>query len=357
MRKLLLAGLAAGMLAFGTAPSWADGVPVFWFQPLQFAVLPDGLRYPEGITVNPDTGDVFVGTFDFGPNPNALLRYDKEGHLSARRDFGGMPLLGLVWEPSQGKVYILNMGASKVQRIAATFDASTAVEDVADVPKIGSPGPRSVGNPDGSSDTIAFGSSSFPAPNGAVFDPYGNLYVSDSFQGAIFKIEKAATCARPCPVITLAHDPLLATAGFPPFGANGLALSPDTATLYIANTGDNRVLKMDMTNGKVSVFAESIHGADGLAMDSDGHLWVAANQGDELVRLSNRGRPVARVGGFEGVRGDGAPRNLLFPASMAIVKGVMYVTNTALPLTDAVGDEPEEDVTRWNVVRFRITRH
>jgi hypothetical protein len=42
---------------------------------------------------------------------------------------------------------------------------------------------------------------------------------------------------------------------------------------------------------------------------------------------------------------------------MAIVKGVMYVTNTALPLTDAVGDEPEEDVTRWNVVRFRITRH
>lgn len=42
---------------------------------------------------------------------------------------------------------------------------------------------------------------------------------------------------------------------------------------------------------------------------------------------------------------------------MVIVDGWMYVTNLALPLTPAVGDEPEEDVTRWNVVRFRVPRH
>jgi hypothetical protein len=35
----------------------------------------------------------------------------------------------------------------------------------------------------------------------------------------------------------------------------------------------------------------------------------------------------------------------------------MYVANLALPLTPAVGDEPEEDVTRWNVGRFRIPLH
>jgi len=35
----------------------------------------------------------------------------------------------------------------------------------------------------------------------------------------------------------------------------------------------------------------------------------------------------------------------------------MYVTNLALPLTATVGDEPEEDVVRWNIVRIRVSRH
>jgi DNA-binding beta-propeller fold protein YncE len=248
------------------------------------------------------------------------------------------------------------MGASKVQRIAANFNGTTPVEDVAAVPGIGAPATRSVGNPDGSSDTIAFGSNSFPAPNAMVFDKSGNLYVSDSFQGAIFRIANAKTCSAPCAVTVVSHDPLLATAGFPPFGANGLALNADETTLFIANTGDSRVLKMDMATKAVSVFTESIHGADGLVVDDAGHLWVAANQADEVVALNDKGRVIARVGGFDGIRHDGSPRGMLFPASMVIVNGIMYVTNLALPLTGAVGDEPEEDVTKWNVVRFRVPK-
>jgi DNA-binding beta-propeller fold protein YncE len=292
MKKLLLAGLLAGAMAVAADASYADGRPILWFEPVQFAVLPGDLRYPEGITANPATGDIFVGTFDFGPNTNVLLRFDHGGHVSAHRDFGGTPLLGLGFDASQ-----------------------------------------------------------------VAFDPYGNMYFSDSFQGAINKIPSVATCARPCAVLTLVHDPLLATAGFPPFGANGLAISADVTTMYIANTGDNRVLRMDMTNGHLSVFAESLHGADGLLFDSDGYLWVAANQADELVRLDSRGRPNAKIGRFPGIREDGTPRGFLFPASKVIVDGVMYVTNLALPLTPAVGDEPEEDVTRWNIVRMRVTRH
>jgi DNA-binding beta-propeller fold protein YncE len=354
MKKLLLAGLVAGALAIGADASFADVRPILWFEPLEFVKLPEGVRYPEGITANPATGDIFVATFDFGPNTNALLRYDREGHLAARKEFGGTPLLGLGFE--QGKVYILNMGASKVQRIAANFDANTPVEDVADVPKIGPPGNRKVDNPDGSQDTIQFGSSGFPAPNAMAFDPFGNMYVSDSFQGALYKIVSVAACAPPCAVLTLVHDPLLATAGFPPFGANGIAISQDVRWMYIANTGDNRVLKMDMTNGNLTPFAESVHGADGLVFDSDGNLWAAANQADQLVRFDARGRGT-RIGRFRGIRDDGSPRGFLFPASMVIVDGVMYVTNLALPLTPAVGDEPEEDVRRWNIVRMRVTRH
>jgi len=51
---------------------------------------------------------------------------------------------------------------------------------------------------------------------------------------------------------------------------------------------------------------------------------------------------------------DGTPAGLLFPASMVIVGDQMYVTDTALPLTPAIGDEPEEDVTRWTLSRMKV---
>jgi len=329
------------------------GVPE-WAGVEQFAVLPEGVRYPEGITANPATGEIYVSTFDFGPNSNKLVRFGKNGRVVAQRDFGGTPLLGLGFDAAHNKVFILNVGASKVQRIAAAFDATTAVEDVASIGAIGAPDARTVDNPEGSSDIITFGSSGFPAPNAMVFDHAGNLYVSDSFQGAIFRVDNAGTCAPPCAVTLVSHDPLLATAGFPPFGANGLALNAAETTLFIANTGDNRVLKMDMATKAVSVFAESVHGADGLLFDAAGRLWVAANQADQLVALSDKGRIVARVGEFDGIRQDGTPRGMLFPASMVILGNHMYVTNLALPLTSAAGDEPEEDVTRWTVARFKL---
>lgn len=320
----------------------------------EFAILPDGVRFPEGITGNPATGEMYVGTLDFGPNANKLLRYDRQGRLVAQRDFGGTPLLGLAFHPASAKVYIANFGAGKIQRIAAAFDSATPVEDVASLPHIGPPPARTEANPDGSADSIVFGSNSVAAPNGLAFDSSGNLYVSDSFQGAIFRIANPAACALTCAITTVAHDPLLATAGFPPFGANGLALSSDESALFIANTGDDRVLKLTLSSGAVTVFAESINGADGLAFDSRGRLWVAANQNDEVVALNASGRVVERVGGFGGIRRDGTPDGLLFPASLVFIGGDMFVTNTALALTAAAGDEPEEDVTRFTVSRIRL---
>ena len=357
MKILRIAGLALGLALCSVAGNGDDGFLAF--QGVQeFAVLPDGVRFPEGITANPSTGDIYVGTFDSSAGANnQLLRFGRNGRLVAHHDFGSAPLLGLAFDSDHSKVFLLNFGASKVQRIAAAFDNSTPVETVATIPVVGAPGPRTVPNPDTSSDTITFGSSGFPAPNGMVFDHAGNLYVSDSFQGAIFRIDNAKTCATPCTPNLVSHDPLLATAGFPPFGANGLALNASETVLFIANTGDNRVLKMDVATHAVSVFAESIHGADGLLFDaSSGRLWVAANQADEVLALNDKGRVVARVGGFDGIQHDGTPRGLLFPASLVIQGNSMYVTNLALPLTAATGDEPEEDVTRWNVARFPLPR-
>src|SRR5262249_58634140 len=113
-------------------------------------------------------------------------------------------------------------------------------------------------------DNITF-ANNFPAPNALTFDKSGNLYVSDSFQGAIFRIDHAHQCDTSCAVATVKHDALLATAGFPPFGANGLALSGDGTKLFIDNTGDDRILQLDLKTKDISVFDESIDGTDEIA--------------------------------------------------------------------------------------------
>ena len=355
----LSAKALAFLLLLATVPAltWADGDRASGRNAAhKFATLPEGVRFPEGITANPANGDVYVATFDFGA-PNKLLRYARNGKLIAERDFGAEPLLGLAFR--NGHVYIANagnlagIGPARIQRIAANFDSTTPVSDVALMPAIGAPADRVTGNPDGSSDRIIFGANT-SAPNAMEFDAAGNLYVSDSFQGAVFRIENATGCAIPCPVLTVKHDDRLATAGFPPFGANGLALNSAGTLLFIANTGDDRVLRLDLASNDLSVFTESVNGADGIAFDRRGRLWVAANQNDEVVAVNASGRVITRLGAFQGIEKGGSPDGLLFPASLVIVGDEMFVTNLALPLNGVAGDETEEQVTRWTISRIKL---
>ena len=362
MKNRLAAFTIPLFLSFGiaTGPALAQDRLVIQRDVDTFAVLPDGVRHPEGIAANPANGDIYVATFDTGPNSNKLLRFSRNGHLVASRDFGVTPLLGLEFDRANKKVYILNVGdfvgtGSKIQRVAADL---TQLEDVAIIPPIGAPGPRFVINPDDnpnsrSIDTITFGDNA-RVPNAMVFDSRGNLYISDSFQGAIFRIDDVAHCHTPCFVATVAHDPLLATAGFPPFGANGLAFKNDSV-LFVANTGDDRVLEIDTKTGEVTAFAQSLNGADGLVFDSrSGLLWVATNQADEVVALNAHGKVVVKLGEFRGINRNGTPDGLLFPASPVIVGDEIFVTNLAIALTPTAGDEPEEDVTRWTISRMKL---
>jgi DNA-binding beta-propeller fold protein YncE len=358
MRKMVLAStfacaVSAAALAWGAPGYVPDRAAV-----QEFTRLPDGVHFPEGIAANPATGEIYVATFDFGGN-NQLLRFRPSGKLAARKVFGATPLLGLAFGPVDGKVYICNAGdlagapyVSKIQRIAADFDNATDIEDVALIPHVGDLPDRTVDNPDGSQDTIHFGTGA-AAPNAIAFRSDGSLFVSDSFQGAVFQVDNPDLCAGDCPVTTFLRDSLLATAGFPPFGANGIAFSPDETALFIANTGDDRILRLTTGTMALEVFAESVNGADGIAFDPLGRLWVAANQADEIAVLDDNGRVIEKLGDFLGIGKDGAPRGLLFPASIVFSRGQAFVTNLALPLTAATGDEPEEDVRVYTIAQLK----
>lgn len=346
---LAVAGIALPVLA--ASPNGPTRIAV-----QAFITLPADVRHPEGLASNPSNGDLYVGTFDArepaSSRNNQVLRYSAAGKLLARYIFGPTPLTGL--EFAHGKLYILNFGASKLQRLDADFTESSRLEDVATFSVLTPPTvqPRTVANPDDSSDRIVYGSSGFPAINGMVFDAEMNLYISDSFQGAIYKIQHATTC-NSCAVTVVSRDPLLATAGHLPFGANGLAFGMTPGVMYVNNAGDNRLLKMDLATGQVSVLSESLPGADGL-MFHNGLLWVCANQADVVLGIDENGLIRVRAGEFIGVAKDGTPQGLLFPASTVVSGQYMVVTNLALPLTPVAGDEWEERVTRWNLVRFKL---
>ncbi len=351
---------------FTTAAVGDSGVIVKPNGAKKFAVMPEGATHPEGITINPSNGEVIVGTFAAGGSTIDLVRFSSEGDVIASATILNAILLGIAYNPDDGKIYLCNasdLGGnpdSRIQRIDADFTDATSVVDIAVVPFIGPPADLIVGNPDGSSDTIEFGVNG-RAPNDLTFDTNGDLYFSDSFQGAVFRIaDPASNCpGGGCGVPdTVAHHGLLATTGFPPFGANGVVIRGDT--LFVANTGDDTVMTIDLTQSfpiDPVILAQSINGADGIIYDSyNDLLWVAANQADQVVAIDpDTGRVMAEIGEFLGIKSDGSARGLLFPASLAeVANGKILVTNLAVPLTGAAGDEPEEDITKYTVSRINI---
>lgn len=327
MVKRLLA-LLLPLLAIGSAtPTLADADGV-----VRFATLPKpGPGFPEGIAAD-QGGRIFVATFDF-VTPNVIYVLDRNGKVDATISLPGVPL-GMEFDAA-GNLYVANFGGGSILKFAPPFNSGSL--PVQTLPVCG-------------------GAGAGCGLNALTFDAAGDLYVSDSFGGNVFKLDMPSGAVS---TFIDGSNPLYdglkpGSHGFPPFGANGLAFDAAGQNLYIANTADDRVLRYNVASGVLTTFAESINGADGIAFDHKGRLWVAANQGDEIVALNANGRVVERVGSFQGIGNDGAAKGLLFPASIVISRGQIYVTNLALPLTAATGDEPEEDVSTYTVSRFRL---
>jgi sugar lactone lactonase YvrE len=325
LRRLL--ALLLPLLAVGLAtPAVADHDGV-----VRFATLPKpGPGFPEGIAAD-HRGRIFVATFDFA-NPNVIHIFDRNGKVDETIPVPGVPL-GLEFDGA-GNLYVADFLNGDIVKFAPPFNSGSLPAQTFDV---------------------CGGVGAGCGLNAITFDGDDNLYVSDSFGGNVFMITPGGTISTFIDGTNPLYDDLKpGNHGFPPFGANGLAFDAAGANLYIANTADDRILKYNLASGSLTRFSESHNGADGIAFDHKGRLWVACNQADEVVALNSKGRVVERVGSFQGVGKDEAAKGLIFPASIVISRGFVYVTNLALALTGATGDEPEEDVHTYTVSRFRL---
>jgi sugar lactone lactonase YvrE len=325
----LLVGIAAG-----PAQAWDRGAVQ------QFASLPAGEAHPEGITVD-QSGNVYVTTFDAARagvpgEVGHLFVFRPSGQLLRQVAVQGSSplLLDLAFHPQTGELLVIDFGGAQVLTVNPATGQSQVFTSF-----VGQPG-----------------------LNVLTFDDVGNVYISASFAGAVFKTGPAGGAAA-----VWVQSPLLTTTGVPGFGANGLAFNKARTFLFVANTGNDTVVKIpvqgDGEAGDPAVFVNSVNGADGLIIDEEDNLWVAANQSDEIVVIDPSGRTIAKLGDFDGLDPHGAPKGLLFPASLVRSGGFIYVTNLAVDLrifdqagspTNATGDSPwTAEVRTHTIARLR----
>jgi len=294
----------------------------------RFARLPPGAANPEGITVDRH-GDVYVTTFDVaGSAPGKLFVFDKRGHLKRKLEVAGSSnlLLGVAFHPVTDELLVVDFGAGNVLRVDPYSGAASVFAAI----------------PGGGLNALAF-------------DGAGNVYVSDSGRGIVWRTGPAGGAA-----VEWVNDDLLRTSGFPPFGANGMDFNRAETALFVANTGNDQVVRIPVTAGSPGtpeVFVNSVNGADGFIVDEHDNLWICANQANEIVVVDRTGRAIAKLGDFAGLR-RGAPEGLLFPASIARHGGWIYVTNLSLDLRlfglpQSVDSQWAAEVTTHTIARLR----
>lgn len=160
-------------------------------------------------------------------------------------------------------------------------------------------------------------------PNGVLLDPAASrLLVTDSFRGQVLGVDLDDGA-----VTTWLDDPLLDPDTF--IGANGLAMDP-AGDLFVANLDHGRIVRVPVADdgaaGQPEVLVEdaALVGADGLTVHEGRMLYVAVNGRDRVVRVTPSGRIVTVVDADDG---------LDFPADVAFgtgpTSGRLFVANFA----------------------------
>ena len=181
----------------------------------------------------------------------------------------------------------------------------------------------------GTAQTFATGTA---GANGIVFDRQGNLFVASGASGIVYRVGANGGAAQPLVQIDRHSRTLPDGKAQQAIVANGLEIDAKGA-LHIADTARGAIWKVtigaDGKGGKPTLLAQSplLEGADGLAFDRSGNLWVTANERNALVTVTADGqvKEVAKNGG-------GGP--LEFPSAIVFVGNTGYIVNFDTPRRD-----------------------
>jgi sugar lactone lactonase YvrE len=262
-RRMLALVVAALLVPVGVAGAQIDIEVVVDYDPAAGEL-------PEGVAVD-KRGDVFVSVSPLG-QVRKVGRDGSETLLAQLVPPGsGLGVAGLAVD-APGNVY------------AAAITLDPATSGVYRIAREGSfvrlPG----------TEAISF-------PNGITLDKEGNVYVTDTTRGAVWRVPARGGPAHVWFESTL----LLGTGDFQfgfPLGANGIAYRQNA--IVVGNTEGARLVRVEIepdgSAGAVSVLAEDppggdgpLLGIDGLAIDVHGNVWAAVIAQSTIVRVSPSG--------------------------------------------------------------------
>jgi sugar lactone lactonase YvrE len=274
---------------------------------------------PEGVAVSPK-GDIYVTLAGTGE----LRRIDGKtyaGETFAQFDVGAGFLLGMAFDGDELYVAL----ASFVPETSGIWhvDDDGQIERVVELQGF---------------------------PNDLTFDRDGNMYITESISGSVYKVEAGSTT----PTLWV-QDPLLVgdveVSPVPfPIGVNGITYDDGSRSVIVANSQVPAIIEIDDDNGSAGALTviasgEHLRGADGIALGRSGDVYVVSNFNSTLSRI-NRQTGAATI---LADAGDG----LVFPSTVAFGqrgrdKKAVFVANFGF------GAGPEAPVS---VLRIDVGEH
>jgi len=304
MRKLVWMGMVGCALAavLKVAPASADAGGWCLDTVTEFV---SGQDIPESVTTD-DSGNLYVSL------GNSILQRTPDGSVEV---FATLPLPIFALGLKQGPDACIYAASTSLSEVLGAFvwracSAGTA-EAFAELDHTG-------------------------APNDLAFDDAGNLFVTDPVLGRVWKLDPAGTPAVFVEDPLLEGDPDDPALLFRPLGVNGIAFDKQQRFLYLSNSDQGTIVRVDMQSDaagdppSAEVFAESptLRGADGIAFDRAGTLYVAVNALDAVVSVDHHGQ--VRV------RSDGSPldspSSLVFGAT-GTTHHQLYIVSSAFMRT------------------------
>jgi sugar lactone lactonase YvrE len=276
------------------------------------AELPDTPGYPEGIVLN--RGNVYVttparfGTAGEGPSEILVLQ-QSTGKLQATIVVDGEEtsaehaLTGITVD-QQGELYVLStqLGVLRFCRSGPGWAQELYASPL-----------------------WPLASGGFPLPNDAVFDEDGYLYISDSLQGAIWRVAPGGGDPEPW----LVHQDLAPDDPTTQFGVNGLRPDPNRDWMYMAVSDSGKIMRVPLEEepgSPESVFTfASESQPDGLAFSNGGLLYVVLAGANALSVLDVGGSELSRIDTLEG-----STIQFSQPANVVFKGNTVLVTNHAI---------------------------
>jgi gluconolactonase len=219
----------------------------------QFELLADGLDHPECVTWGPD-GFVYAGG-----EAGQIYRVSLDGEVHQVGSTGGF-ILGVCLD-GDGNIYACDSATAAIMRVTPDGKVSTYFA--------GLDGRR------------------LASPNYPVFDRSGNLYFSES--GDYHRDTGRLWVVRPDGSGEVLREDVNA---FP----NGVALDGEETSLYVVLSALPGIVRVPVRGGRVEggrveVVAELPKRVpDGIALDSEGAIYVACYAPDEILRITVDGR-------------------------------------------------------------------